>query len=645
MSRGLNGVQVVSFESRMSQKMERLIAQHGGLPIIAAAMQEISLDHYAEVFVFGKCLLDRQVDVVIFMTGTGTQRMFEVLESRYDKTTLLDAFKRVTISARGPKPMRVLRQYGLSVTVPIPQPSTWREIIEALDLSQASAPLYGKTVAIQEYGLPNEDLIQALKERHAEVLRIPVYRWALPENIEPLREAVRRIIAGDVSLVLITNATQIRHVFQFAVAHNLEQPLRRALERVVIASIGPTSSEAITAYGLRVHFQASSPTMDGLLAEVAQGAEVLIPKKQPATQPLSLSVSSRRSELADSKTLREKSIFMQACHREPTSVTPIWLMRQAGRYLKEYREIRQKVPFLELCKTPELAAEVAVSAVGAIGADAAILFSDILLIVEPMGLSLEYGSTDGPVISGQVASIKDVDTLAEINPQESLGFVFEAVSLTRAALDPHIPLIGFSGAPFTLASYVIEGGSSKAFVNTKRLMYTDPGAWHALMEKISRGLVRYLNGQIEAGADALQLFDSWVGCLGPEDYRKFVLPHTKAVLDGIKPNVPVIHFGTGTASFLSDMKRAGGHVIGVDFRVELDWAWQILGCDVGVQGNLDPVVLCGPRDYLRERVRQIVVQAAGHTGHIFNLGHGVLPQTPEDNVRALIDDVHTLSRR
>jgi len=313
--------------------------------------------------------------------------------------------------------------------------------------------------------------------------------------------------------------------------------------------------------------------------------------------------------------------------------------------MREYREIRSKVPFLELCKNKELAAEVAVTAVEKIKADAAILFSDILLIVEPLGLGLEYTAEEGPVISGQVAAARDVDRLAEIEPAESLKFVFDAVRLTRASLDSKIPLIGFSGAPFTLASYVIEGGSSKSFVNTKRLMYADPGAWHALMEKISRGLIKYLNGQIEAGADAVQLFDTWVGCLGAEDYREFVLPHTRAVIQGLTPGVPVIHFGTGTAPFLDRIRAAGGDVIGADFRVELDEAWRIIGTDVGIQGNLDPVVLCSPREYIRTRVKRILEQAAGRPGHVFNLGHGVLPYTPEENVIALIEDVHELSRK
>jgi len=326
-------------------------------------------------------------------------------------------------------------------------------------------------------------------------------------------------------------------------------------------------------------------------------------------------------------------------------VTPVWIMRQAGRYLKEYREIRQRVSFPELCKSKELAAEVAISAVERLKADAAILFSDLLLILEPMGLELEYGSENGPTVAGRVASAADVDRIPEIEPAESLRYVMDAVRLTRQNLDPKIPLLGFAGAPFTLAAYMLEGGSSKSFVNTKRFMFSDPGAWNTLMEKISRAVVKYLNGQIEAGVDAVQLFDSWVGCLGPEEYRHFVLPHTRSVIKSLKLDVPVIHFGTGMASFLKEFRQAGGDVIGVDWRVDLGSAWAAIGRDTAIQGNLDPAVLCAPIPVIREQVQRILKQTGGRPGHIFNLGHGILPQTPEENAVALVEIVHELSNK
>lgn len=334
--------------------------------------------------------------------------------------------------------------------------------------------------------------------------------------------------------------------------------------------------------------------------------------------------------------------LLRACRREPTSYTPVWLMRQAGRYMPEYRQLRAKVAFLELCKTPDLAAEVTVTAVERLGVDAAIIFADILLLLEPMGMQLEFSPGDGPVLHNPIRTLEDVERLREVEPAESLPFVLQAITLTRAQLKPHIPLIGFAGAPFTLASYMVEGGASRDYVRTKTLMYTQPAAWHALMACLSRNLVRYLNGQIAAGAQVVQLFDSWVGTLSPTDYRTFVLPHSQAVMANLTPGVPVIHFGTSTGALLELMREAGGDVIGVDFRVELDHAWQRLG-DIGIQGNLDPAVLYADRAYVRQRVQRILQQAGGRPGHIFNLGHGILPTTPVDNVLALIDAVHEYS--
>ena len=324
------------------------------------------------------------------------------------------------------------------------------------------------------------------------------------------------------------------------------------------------------------------------------------------------------------------SPLLRACRREPTPYTPVWLMRQAGRYMPEYRQLRAKVSFLELCKTPDLAAEVTVTAVERLGVDAAIIFADILLILEPMGMQLEFSAGDGPVLHNPIRTLADVERLRDVEPEESLPFVLQAVTTARAQLKSHIPLI--------------EGGGSRDYVRTKTLMYTQPEAWHALMACLSRNLVRYLNSQIAAGAQVVQLFDSWVGTLSPTDYSTFVLPHSRAVLANLTPGVPAIHFGTGTSALLELMHEAGGDVIGVDFRVELDQAWQRLG-EVGIQGNLDPAVLYAERDYMRQRVQRILQQAGGRAGHIFNLGHGILPTTPVDNVLALIDAVHEYSAR
>lgn len=334
--------------------------------------------------------------------------------------------------------------------------------------------------------------------------------------------------------------------------------------------------------------------------------------------------------------------FLAACRRGKTPYTPVWLMRQAGRYMEHYRNLRTRFGFLELCKTPDLVAEVTVTPVERLDVDAAILFADILLLLEPMGVGLEYGNA-GPVIQRPLRTAGDVDRLCDPAPEGSLSYVYDAVRSTRAALGGRAPLIGFCGAPFTLASYLIEGGASRNYVHTKRLFHSDAGAWRALMDRLVTATVSYVNSQIEAGIEALQVFDSWVGCLAPEDYREHVLPHMRRLMAGVTPGVPVIHFGTGTCGLLELMRQAGGDVIGVDWRVDLDRAWSLVGHDAAIQGNLDPAALLAPPAEIRKRVRDVLRRAQGRPGHIFNLGHGVLPETPVEHVKAMVDAVHELS--
>ena len=335
--------------------------------------------------------------------------------------------------------------------------------------------------------------------------------------------------------------------------------------------------------------------------------------------------------------------MMLACRRKPTPYTPVWLMRQAGRYMPEYRRVRAQHDFLAMCLRPEIAAEVTVTAVERLGVDAAIIFADILLPLVPMGVGLRYEKDGGPTIQRPVHSAADLDRIAPIDAAGELGFVGEAIRMTRRALGDRAPLIGFAGAPFTLASYLIEGGGSRQYQATKTMMYTEPATWNRLMGTLARTTVDYLNMQIAAGAEVVQLFDSWVGTLGPDDYRSFVLPHTAAVLSALHPGVPVIHFGTGTGNLLELMRDAGGDIIGLDWRVDLGEAWARLGYNVGVQGNLDPVALFADIPEIRRRVRAILDRAAGRPGHIFNLGHGILPETQVDHVRALVDAVHEMS--
>jgi uroporphyrinogen decarboxylase len=361
-------------------------------------------------------------------------------------------------------------------------------------------------------------------------------------------------------------------------------------------------------------------------------------KPAPSLIPEGPAGTLARVQAADSPLLR-------AARRQPTDFTPVWLMRQAGRYLPEYRAMRERFGFLELCRNPEAAAEVTLQPVERLGVDAAILFADILLLVEPMGVGLEFAKGEGPAIQRPVRSAAAVRRLHPVDPQEATPFVFETVRRVCRALDDRVPVIGFAGAPFTVASYLIEGGASREFLHTKRLMYEEPEAWHTLLGMLADVTARYLSGQIAAGADAVQLFDSWAGALSPDDYRVFVLPHSQALLRALSPGTPVIHFGTGTAALLPLMAEAGGDVIGLDWRVNLDDAWARLGPGVAVQGNLDPAVLLAPPERIRQSAQRILDRAGGRPGHIFNLGHGVLPETPVDNVIALVDMVHELSKR
>jgi uroporphyrinogen decarboxylase len=333
------------------------------------------------------------------------------------------------------------------------------------------------------------------------------------------------------------------------------------------------------------------------------------------------------------------STFVRACRSELVEATPIWLMRQAGRYMSEYRAVRKKHSILEICKTPELAAEVTITAAEKLGVDAAIIFADLLLPLEVMGMPFRFAAGEGPVIEHPVRTGKDVNALDSSRASE-LGYVAESVRRVARHFGDKLPVIGFCGAPFTLASYMIEGSGSRNYIHTKQMMYNDPGAWKELMHKLVEVLAAYAAEQVVAGADALQIFDSWVGCLSVEDYRRYVLPSTTDLVRRLqRTEVPIIYFGTDTATLLPAMKETGAEVIGVDWRMPLDAAWRSLNYRGAVQGNLDPVLLFAGEKELLARAEQVLLQAGGRAGHIFNLGHGILPDTPVENVRALVNFV------
>lgn len=338
--------------------------------------------------------------------------------------------------------------------------------------------------------------------------------------------------------------------------------------------------------------------------------------------------------------------FLRACRRQSVDATPVWFMRQAGRYMPEYRALRQKYTLLQLCRTPDLATEVTLQPVRRIEVDAAIVFSDLLLPLEPMGIPFDFVHGEGPAIETPIRSAADVDRVRLFEPRESLHYVLEAIRQIQRELDRKVPLIGFAGAPFTLASYAIEGGHSSNFALTKSLMYGDPRAWHRFADKLATVAADFLVAQIEAGVDAVQVFDSWVGALNADDYREFAQPHSRKIFEAIAGRgVPAIHFGVGTASILAEMREAGGDVVGADWRIPLDEAWARIGPDRAIQGNLDPTLLLGPRERLFKGAADVLARAGGRPGHIFNLGHGILPSIPLENVQALARYVHQTTSR
>ncbi len=432
--------------------------------------------------------------------------------------------------------------------------------------------------------------------------------------IVPTGEAAALILAGEAPVVVFSGCGQIPAMLDAAAMDGRRTQLRRRLAEITVVASGTDADGSLRDFGVCPALQAAEEDLAGAMTVAAPAASGGW----------------------------DETPFMRACRGLGVPWTPVWLMRQAGRYMEEYRRIRAQVSMLELCRSPDLVSEVTVHAAETLNVDAAIIFADLLLIVEPLGLKLEYLAGEGPAITPPVRDGAAVDRLREVEPAE-LSYVHDAIRQTRADLVDRIPLIGFAGAPFTVASYVVEGGASRNFLHTKTFMYGHEGAWNALMEKVVRGTITYLEGQVEAGAQALQLFDSWVGCLSPADYQRYVQGHTARLLAALPAEVPVIHFGTGTGDLLPHMRKAGGTVLGADWRVDLDVAWERVGHDLPIMGNLDPLILFAPQSIMQREVERILAQAGGRPGHIFNLGHGILPGTPVNNVRRLVDLVHELS--
>lgn len=632
------GLAVAALESRRAADMDRMITKFGGRAFVSPSMREVPIEENREAIDFAYRVITGEINIVVFLTGVGFKTLVAAVERSVDKQRFLNALSDITTIARGPKPVAAMREMGITATVRVPEPNTWRELLDTID---AQVPITNQKIGIQEYGKTNSSLVAGLEARGAEVIPIRVYRWELPEDTRPLEDNIRAIVAGERDVLLLTSAHQIANLLRLSGELDLEDELRDALRSMIVASIGPTTSEMLRQHDLPVDLEPEHPKMGHLVQESAIRAHRLRAGRMVRAEM----IASTGKPPLDRAAAWYDGPFMRACRGEASEVTPVWLMRQAGRYMAEYRAVREKMSFLELCKTPDLCAEVMVTAVNKLGVDAAIIFSDLLPILEPMGMDLEFAKGDGPVIHNPLREAKDIDRVRELESMDSLDFVMQTVTATRREIAPHIPVIGFAGAPFTLLSYMIEGGGSRNYHHTKALMYADEGAWTELMGKMSRTIARYLNAQIAAGAQCVQLFDSWAGCLSVTDYARYVLPHVKLIIDSLVPEVPVINFATGNPALLPMLRGDSRTVVGIDWRVSLDDAWQTVGHDRAVQGNLDPISLLADPETLRERTADVLQRAGGRAGHIFNLGHGILPQTPVDNAIALVDMVHELSQK
>lgn len=630
------GFQIAALESRRADDMARMITRSGGVPHVSPSMREVPIEPNRGAIDFAYRLMTGHISVVVLMTGVGFRYLLRAIERHLDQKRFLDSLSDVTTICRGPKPAAAMREVGVTPTYRVPEPNTWRELLQTID---ANISIANQTVGLQEYGVTNASLVAGLEARGATVEPVRVYGWEFPADTTPLEANVRALAAGERDMLLLTSAHQVVNLLRMAEQLDMVEELRDGLHQTVIASIGPTTTQMLEECDIHVDFEPGHPKMGHLVTEAASRGVSFV----EARRSVRINVGNTKEAPMDHPS--NNSLFMRACRREETERTPVWMMRQAGRYMAEYREVRAKQSFLELCANPQLCSEVMCTAVDRLGVDAAIIFSDLLPILVPMGFDLEFVAGDGPVIHNPIRESGDLDRVQGLERPEELDFVYETVTQTRKDLPEDIPLIGFAGSPFTLASYAIEGGGSRQYMHTKKLMHSDGGAWNDLMAKLSQAITVYLNHQIAAGAQCVQLFDSWAGCLSVQDYTTYVLPWMKQIIGGITPGVPVINFATGNPELLPLLRGDRRTVVGVDWRISLDAAWQRIGHDRAVQGNLDPAVLLAEPEVIRTRVDELLTSVAGRPGHIFNLGHGVLKETSVENAIALVESVKDLSQR
>ncbi len=582
-------------------------------------------------------MLTAEIEGVIFVTGVGVREFVKQASRTVERQRFLDSLADMTTIAGSTAAGAALISLGITPTLTVDSAKSWRDILMCLDRQR---PVVNQTIALEESAAVL-GLIGGLEARGARVSRVVNFPQSLPGSPQPIIDFFEQIEAGDFHVMLVPTA-EIATRYCFLAKHFGRARLTsHLLDNHIVITIGQDPAEILQYSGITVDFATSTVEPGSAIIEIADKIQQI--KKQKTI--IRTNMSGPNTSSADQNAPWYDSPFMKACRGEPTDVTPIWMMRQAGRYMSEYREVRAKVSFLDLCANPQLCSEVMCTAVNKLGVDAAIIFSDLLPILVPMGCDLEFVKGDGPVIHNPVRTSKDIDRIKPLENNDALQFVMDTVTQTRSDLPADMPLIGFAGSPFTLASYMIEGGSSRNYAFSKALMYSDHGAWDQLMQHLSNSISIYLKGQIEAGAQVVQLFDSWAGCLNFEDYRTYALPYVQKIIASLPADVPVINFATGNPALLPLLADTRASVVGIDWRTRLDDAWQTVGFDRAVQGNLDPTILLTNPKEIRARAKVVLDQAAGRPGHIFNLGHGILPQTPVDNAIALVDIVHELSQR
>ncbi|MGY8747785.1 MAG: uroporphyrinogen decarboxylase [Pirellulales bacterium] len=586
---------------------------------------------------FANRILTADIDTVIFVTSVGVEAIIEQASRNVDQQRFLDCLADIHTVAGSKAAANALQQFQITPKISVNSSNSWRDILIAID---RSLPVINQTIALEE-SESIYSLISGLEARGASVVKVPLFADPSSEWAPVAIEFFEQLEAGEFHIILFPSPENAVRFCTLAKGYGRAKLTRHLLDNHLVLAIGRGTAEILSDRGFIVDY--STETTDP--AEGIQEIKAQISQITKQKSIIRVSMSGPATNNSDPNAPWYNSPFMKACRGEPTDVTPIWMMRQAGRYMAEYREVRNKVSFLDLCANPQLCSEVMCTAVNRLGVDAAIIFSDLLPILVPMGCDLEFVKGDGPVIHNPVRTAADIDRIKPLESNDPLQFVMDTVKQTRNDLPADMPLIGFAGSPFTLASYMIEGGSSRNYAFTKTLMYGDHGAWDQLMQHLANSISLYLQGQIEAGAQCVQLFDSWAGCLSFEDYKTFAHPYVKRIIASLPSNVPVINFATGNPALLPLLADTRAAVIGIDWRTRLDDAWKIVGHDRAVQGNLDPTVLLTNPTEIKKHAKFVLDQAGGRAGHIFNLGHGILPQTPVDNAIALVDAVHELSQR